>query len=272
MKLRIGLFCLLGGLCFTISAMGAGHFGWWWLSGAVVAAALVPVVRYGPKSLLAQFATIFLILVVVGLGCTMSEAVVFFPEMRAQMMAGLVGGSVVYLIAAAAMAGLAKLLKLSEGGGQEVTHRSALMAIPMILLSGVSYVVYYEIFGAITYLGFTKQYYPHAAEQVAAMGAWFFGYQLARGLLMTLAILPLIYTLRLPRWQAAIVAGLIVWIVGGAGPLLVPSAMMTGTQRFIHVIEIMTQNVSLGMTAVWLLRPKAAKVAAAASMHSVTIA
>jgi len=130
------------------------------------------------------------------------------------------------------------------------------VAIPMVLLAAFSYLVYYEIFGAITYQFFTKGYYPHAAEQVSSMGAWFFGYQIARGLVMTLAVLPLIYTLRLPRWQAALIVGLLVWVIGGAAPLVVPSEVMTTVQRYIHVGEIFTQNFMLGVTATLLLRPK----------------
>ncbi len=64
-----------------------------------------------------------------------------------------------------------------------------------------------------------------------------------------------------------LITGLLVWIVGGAGPLLVPSAMMTTTQRYIHIVEIMSQNVALGMTAAWLLRPK--MHTAQAAMHAV---
>ena len=99
MSVRMGLFCLLGGLCFTISAMGAGHFGWWYLSGVLTVAALLPVVRFGPRGMMAQGAAMFVILLLIGLVCTLSEGVVFFPEKKAQMMAGLVGGSVLYLIA-----------------------------------------------------------------------------------------------------------------------------------------------------------------------------
>jgi hypothetical protein len=76
---------------------------------------------------------------------------------------------------------------------------------------------------------------------------------------MTVAVLPLIYTLRLPRWQAALAVGLLAWIVGGGAPLLVPNGVMVTAQRYIHIVEIFTQNFSLGVTAVWLLRPKAAK-------------
>jgi hypothetical protein len=268
MNVRIALFCLLSGLCFMVSALGAGHFGWWYLSGVVTAGAIVPVVRFGPRSLIAQWGTIFLVLVMVGLVCTMSEAVVFFPEQKAEMLKGAVGGTVLYLLASAVMTLIAKALKLRDESRQEVAHRSFGMAIPMVLLAAVSYLIYYEIFGAITFTYFTKSYYPHAVEQVMAMGSSFYVYEIARGLLMALAALPVIYTLRLTRWQAAVTVGLLVWVVGGLGPLLVPNAGMVTAQRYIHVVEIFTQNFALGVTATLLLRPK--KAALPAQLHSAT--
>ena len=256
--LKIGLFCLLGGLCFTAGAAGTGHFGWWWISGVVITASLVPVFRFGPRSMLGQYGATVLALVVVGLVCTLSEGVVFYPAMKAEMMKSFGGGTLAYAVAAAVLVALARVMKLGDTAEQAIPTRSAAMTVPLFLVAGASYLVYYEIFGAITYTFFTRQYYPHAAEQVAAMGSWFLGYQVVRGLLMTLAMLPVIYTLRLPRWQAALAVGAIVWIVGGGGPLLVPNTMMVPAQRYIHIVEIMTQNVSLGMTAVWLLRTGAA--------------
>jgi len=77
-------------------------------------------------------------------------------------------------------------------------------------------------------------------------------------------VLPIIYTLRLPRWQAALAVGAIIWIVGGGAPLLVPNATMVAAQRYTHIVEIMTQNVSLGITAVFLLRARAAQLPAGA--------
>ncbi len=255
MKSRIVLYCLLGGLCFAFPALGAGHFWWWWLCGVITVASLAPVARFGPRHPLAQYGAIVLALVVVGLVCTLSEAVVFFPEMKAQVRISLVGGTVVYLVAAALLVALGKVLKLMDPHAQAVEHRRLRVAIPLVLVAGASYVVYYQIFGAITFHFFTHQYYPHAVEQATAMGVWFWGYQWARGLLMTLAVLPIIYSLRLPRWKAALAVGALVWIVGGAG-LLVPNNLMVSAQRYIHIVEIMTQNVSLGITAVFLLRPK----------------
>ena len=70
LNVRIGLYCLLGGLFFTLPAMGMGHFGWYWLSGVMTAAAFVPVARFGPRNLWGQLGAIFAVLEVVGLGCT----------------------------------------------------------------------------------------------------------------------------------------------------------------------------------------------------------
>jgi hypothetical protein len=261
MNLRIGLFCLVGGLCFTVSALGAGHFGWALLSGMVTAAALYPLVRSGPRQPLAQFGAIVLVLLVIGLFCTMSEGALFYPEMRAHLLSPILSGTAVYLLAAAVMAGLAKWLKLTDPADRPIPHRSPVKATLLVLLAAFFYLVYYEVFGGLTFQFFTKQYYPHAAEQAMALGIWFPIYQLVRGIAMTLAILPVIYTLRLPRWQAAITVGLMVWIVGGAGPLLVPNPMMVTAQRYIHIGEIFTQNFSLGVTAAWLLRPSTGKLA-----------
>ena len=258
---KMGLFCVVGGLCFTGSALGAGHFGWWWLAGVLISVALLPVVRCGPRNAWAQFGVMAAVLIVVGLLCTLSEAVLFYPETKKMLVPALAGGAAFYGIAAAALAVIARMLRLNSSSGIQAEHRPGAVAIPMVMLSGLSYVVYYLVFGAITFQFFTKQFYPHAVEQTAALGYWFWVYQFGRGLLMTLAVLPVIYSLRMPRGKAAIVVGLMIWIVGGGASLLVPSTLMVPAQRYMHIIEIMTQNVSLGMTAVWLLRPKTKNVA-----------
>jgi hypothetical protein len=259
MNWRIGLFCLLGGLCFTVSAAGSGHFGWWLLSGVLICAAIAPIVIYGPRGMGAQYSAISLFIVVVGLVCTVSEGMLFFPERRVQMSKDLWGGIVMYLLTSVVIVGVARTLKLWRGSTVVAEPRPVTTAAPMVLLGALSYVIYYFIFGAITFQFFTKKYYPHAAEQAAALGGWFWLYQFARGLLMVLAALPVIYTLRLPRWKAAVVVGLLVWVVGGLAPLLIPNAEMVPLQRFEHIVEIFTQNFSLGATATLLLRRKTAK-------------
>jgi hypothetical protein len=255
MNVRTVLYCLLGGLSLTMATAGAGHFGWWWLSGAVLSAAFVPVARFGPRGWWMQFGVTLPCLFVVGSLCTASEVAIFFPGLRWTVKQDIVGGFVMYTIVAAALASLAKLLKLTEEPGVVPAQRSAWTAGWMVLLSGFAYVVYYLIFGSITYTMFTRQYYPEGADLARSMGLLFWLIELARGVLMTLVVVPVIYTLRMRRWPAAIAVGVLLWVAGGLAPLLVPNALMGSTQRFIHIVEILTQNAALGVTAVLLLRP-----------------
>jgi hypothetical protein len=182
----------------------------------------------------------------------------FFPERRVQMSKDLSGGIVLYLLASVVMVCVARALKLWRESTIVAESRPVTTAAPMVLLGALSYVLYYLIFGAITFQFFTKKYYPQAAEQAAALGGWFWLYQFARGLLMVLAAVPVIYTLRLSRRKTAVVVGLLVWVVGGLAPLLIPNAEMVPLQRFEHIVEIFTQNFSLGFTATLLLRRKTA--------------
>ena len=123
--------------------------------------------------------------------------------------------------------------------------------------SALSYVACYLVFGSITYQFFTKKYYPGGAAIAEAMGIWFWLIELGRGLLITLAIVPAIYTLRLSRWDTAICVGLLLWIAGGLALLIVPNVLLGGGQRFIHTMEILTENFPPGVVAALLLRPKA---------------
>jgi hypothetical protein len=262
MKIRIVLYCVLGGLPMAIVAAGAGHFAWWWLSGVVLAAAFVPVALFGPRGALRQFGVIAPVLAIVSLLCTWSEAVVFFPSMRQHAGRDLAGGLLMYIIIAAAVAGLAPALKLAKPSDHTVVHRAPASAIAMIVVCGIAYTLFYLVFGAITYQFFTKAYYPGADQIARDLGLWFWLIQISRGILMTVAVLPAIYTLRLSRWQTAIAIGMIIWVAGGLAPLLVPNEFMGTTQRMIHMVEILTQNAPLGIIAGLLLRPRSGSTSA----------
>jgi hypothetical protein len=256
MKTRIALYCILGGVSLLIGALGTGGFFWWWLSGAVLAAAFVPVAVFGPRTALGLFGTIGWVLVIVSVLCTWSEALIFVPspEMQQHPFRLLLGSCVLYLIVAGVLAVLARLLNLSSEQGPVPQYHGLAATAPRVLLSGLAYVFYYLVFGAITYQFFTKGYYPEATKVVEKLGLWFWAIQVGRGVLMTLAVLPVIYTLRMSRLQTAIVAGLVIWVAGGLSPLLIPNAFMGVAQRMIHIVEIFTQNFSLGVTAALLLR------------------
>lgn len=259
MKTRVVLYCLLAGLSMTIATLGAGHFASWWLSGVVMAAAFVPVALFGPRSALSQFGVIVPVMAIVAVLCTWSEAIVYIPLARPRALRDLTGALVLYLVMAVVLAALAWALRLPKSPAStlnSVGRRGPAGAFAMVLVCGIVYVVFYLVTGGITYEFFTKKYYPDAVQIAGSFGLWLWVIQFARGVLMTLAVLPAIYTLRMPRWQSAIAIGILIWVAGGFALLLVPNAAMGPAQRFIHTIEILTQNAPLGIIAVLLLRPR----------------
>jgi hypothetical protein len=256
MNVRVILYCALGGGPLLLGALGTSHWTAWWLAGTVLALAFVPVALFGPRSVPGQFGAVAVALLIITALCTWSEALIFLPtpEIRQHPFQPLIGSCVLYLIVAAVFAVLAKLLRLNRESAWEPEHRGFVGAALMVLLCGVAYVLYYLVFGALTYEFFTKGYYPEATRTVANLGWWFWIIQFARGVLMTLATVPIIYTLRVRRWQTAVAVGAVIWIAGGLAPLLIPNPFMGPTLRLIHIAEIFTQNFPLGVTAALLLQ------------------
>lgn len=261
MKIRIALYCVLGGLPMLLGAAGGGSWTAFWFSGIVLSTAFVPVALFGPRRPLDQFDVIAPALLIITAVCTWSEALIFVaaPEFQQHRMQALIGSCVMYLIMAAFLAALAHGLGFNRETALKIDHRGVRGTAILVLFCGAAYLFYYLVFGALTYQFFTKGYYPEATKVVENLGLWFWLIQFGRGVVMTLAIVPILYTLRMPRWQAAIVAGLVVWIAGGLAPLLLPNPYMGLPQRMIHVAEIFTQNFTLGLTAGLLLLPRAAR-------------
>src|SRR5687768_2118018 len=180
-KLRVLLYCLLGGLPLTIAALGAGRFAWWWLSGILLAASFVPIALYGPRGVLRQLGVIAPVLLVVAVLCTWSEALIFLPGASRDPIRDLVGALVLYLPAAMALAVLAPALRLTRPSSLSVPRRPLAATVLMLAACGVAYAVYYLIFGAITYQFFTKGYYPEAMDVTQRLGLWLWVIQIGRG-------------------------------------------------------------------------------------------
>ena len=263
--LRIVLYCLIGGLPLALIAPTRAAVPQTLLAGILLSACFVPVALYGPKSILKQFAVVGTAVLFVTSFCTWTEAMLFMPSaFKGHPWQALIGGSIMWLLIALILAVLARVLKLPREAERQTVAPTPSRLPVMLLAAGLCYAVYYFIFGAITFQFFTYKYYPDATRLAASYGMWFWVIQTGRGVLMTLSILPVLYTLRLSRGNLAIVAGMIVWIAGGAAPLLIPNDFMTPMQRFIHVIEILTQNLSLGISAAYLLtRPASPKASSA---------
>jgi hypothetical protein len=257
MKFRVLIYCVLGGVPMLIAAMGLGSPLQTWIAGVVMAAAFVPIALFGPRGFFRQFAVIFPVLLTITCVCTWSEAYLFMPSaLGPRPLASLGGELFMYAIVGVALALLAVLLKTTRDDAQAVASRPFASRLFLVLLCGIGYAIYYFVFGTITYRYFTHSYYPEAQKIAMSLGLWFWVIQVVRGMVMTLGVLPAIHTLRMPRGQAAVAIGLLIWVAGGLAPLLLPGIGMGTAQRVIHTVEIFTQNFPLGVTAVLLLRPK----------------
>ncbi len=255
MMARMTMYLLLGGVPLGLAALGGGHALPFYLAGVLMAASLAPVALFGPRTFLGQLAVIVPILVVVNSFCLWTESLIFMPAMRATATQTLVAMLSMNLVQGATLAGLGMLLKESRGLPREPVTLYPWRALAFrVFLCALAYVVYYLVFGGLTFKYFTRPFYPDAYQQVAAVGIWFWPIQAARGLLMTLAVLPAIATLRMRRWPTAVAIGAILWVTGGLAPLLLPNPYFGNAQRVYHILEILTQNASLGITAVLLLR------------------
>jgi len=259
--LRVLLYCLIGGLCLAALTPGPVGFLWRWLAGMLFASAFVPVAVMGPRHPAAQFGVVFAAMAMVTVLCLWSEAFLFMPAADSHPVRDLLGGAAVYALFAAVLAALPYILKLTHVDGPEAKLHSTSKLGMRIGFCGVIYMAAYLVFGGIAYQFFTKQYYPDAPAAVGKLGLWFWALQFARGVLMTLGLLPTLRTLRMTRLETAVAAGLMLWLIGGAAPLVAPNPMMGPAQRLIHTVEILTQNFTLGFAAAMLLRPKSRPLA-----------
>lgn len=255
---------MLAALVMLMAGAGAGHPGWWYVSGIVSAAVFLPYLLYSSMKGIRRFLAVWWAYTTVSVICLWSEAVIFVHATREERIKNLIGAFVLYSLLGITIAVLARILKLHvEPAGEKNRSRTATQNLVLrVLGSGVAYAIYYYVFGAIAFFFFTKPYYsgtgPLAGAQEAArsLGWWLPLIQIGRGVLMTLGVLPIILSLRLKRATAALYVGLLLWVIGGLAPLIPPNGIMPAELRVMHILEILTQNFPLGVTAVLLLYPR----------------
>lgn len=265
---RALLYCLLSGLAFSVartqSLVPSRGLAWLWLEGFLFSAAFFPVARWGPQARLKLFAVVWLVLAIVGGICLHSETLIFTTFTLAEVLAFLRGDLLAFAAFAAALALLAGPLRIAAPATTALPARARWPSVVgRVGVSGLGYLVLYFIFGGIFYTFFTRPYYEdpslplQAGEQTLAhLGPWFPVIQLGRGILMAAAALPVVFTLRLGRGIMAVTLGIILWVVGGLGPLLVSGELLPLKLRLYHMVEILFQLGGLGLITGWLLRPR----------------
>ncbi len=122
------------------------------------------------------------------------------------------------------------------------------------IVSSLSYVVFYFIFGAVNFALVTKPYYEtHVGSLVIPAPQVVLMVESIRAPLIILSMLPLVLTLRTTRWRLAIMCGIILFVVGGVVPLLLRVNMLPLFLLVASAWEIFFQNLLTGVVVAVLL-------------------
>lgn len=155
--------------------------------------------------------------------------------------------------------------KLSDENTQAPSERlqerpwwSWLWRIP---LTGILYVVIFIFAGSVVFRPLAYALDPVTAE--AYLGSFavdnpnaILGFQFLRGMLWAVLTIPIIASMRRPRWSIGLAISLIYAVVM-ALPNLVPNEALTAGLRLAHTIEVFVGNFLFGWVVVWLLaRPE----------------
>jgi hypothetical protein len=263
---RILAYCLVCGALFSLVGFRNGLAGmaWWGLGGAVLAAALVPVVRWSGVKGWKLFGIVWPPLILIGSLLTWVEGVIFVTATRHQWVTNLIGSLVLSTLLALVASFLAAPFQLPQSLRQPPPARFGLARILIgVVAGGFVYLALYFLFGSIFYQLFTRPYYEspllplrEGTKVVGRLGVWFPLIEVGRGALMSLSLAPLAANFRRSRLMLAVTLGSVTWIVGGLAPLLLPNEFMPPRLRVYHIFEIFFQNAGLGLALGYLLRPR----------------
>ncbi len=119
-----------------------------------------------------------------------------------------------------------------------------------IVLGATLFPLLYFLAGA-TILPFVRVFYADLIPPIHELMLW----QWLRGLVFTLASLPLILCFRGGVRQAALVLATVFPLLGGIAPLLLPNPLLPAEVRLVHAVEIAASYIAYGALLAYLLYP-----------------
>ncbi len=121
------------------------------------------------------------------------------------------------------------------------------------VLVAAIYVVCYFVAGMFVF-PFVRDFYMARALPSGGLVAavQFF----VRGPLFAVAIAMLVWQMPTSRAQHAVAGSLLMCVIGGLAPLLVPNPLMPDAIRYAHMVEVVCSNLVFGGLAGWLLSPR----------------
>jgi len=164
------------------------------------------------------------------------------------------------LAAGAIVAGVSRLWPFPHAPTSLPPHtatpsRSHALTIPWLTLlgCGASYLALYIAAGLVIAWPLVQQHYQQWPMPNPAL---VFPMQIVRGAAFGLTLLLLVRQTATDRLMAGMIGGLLLSVLGGVAPLLVPNAYMPDLVRLAHLAEIVVSNFAFGLLAAWWLRPE----------------
>ena len=122
------------------------------------------------------------------------------------------------------------------------------------VLSALSYVVFYFIFGAINFAFVTRPYYQTHTGGLTVPPLWaVLIAEPIRGVLIVMSALPFLLALRAGKRRLVLLTGLILFSIGGLVPLTMQASTLPFFLLAASAVEILFQNFSTGAVAALLL-------------------
>ncbi len=122
------------------------------------------------------------------------------------------------------------------------------------VVSATSYIVFYYLFGAISYLLITGPYYrAHQGGLVVPAPAVILQAELIRAPLIVLSVVPFLLTLRGTGRRLGLLTGIVLFTVGGLAPLLMDVGILPLPLLVASAVEIFFQNFCTGLVTARLL-------------------
>ncbi len=250
-----GMLLSLLGTSMGNSSQGTGLLPWLFASGVVIGLVLGPIASQVAATR-DQHVVIWTCVVFFNIISVVIEGAFFAPEQIGGNIPALV---VQQLIAAILMAIIITSWFARSSNSAAPPHRAWYDWAWRFVLSALSYLLFYFIFGAINYALVTQPYYAsHAGGLAVPPPDTVFKAEILRGALITLSVLPFLLALDKPRRERALLTGLILFVVGGIVPLLYQVNNLPAFLLVASAVEIFFQNMSTGIVAALLLgRPVA---------------
>ena len=263
---------LLDGLGSAAYEVKLADYGWTLVAGILMALFLGPLAGRMPASR-GRHVLVWACVIFFNMGSVAIEGAYFVSELvYIPIPTLLVQQAIAALVAALLIALIFPARGASTDLGRILHQRPWIAWVWRFIASGLAYMLFYYVFGAINYQLVTEPYYTaHAGGLFVPSADKVLLAELIRAPLIILSITLFILSMRVDKRWLAIVSGLMLFWIGGIAPLVLQMNNLPLPLLVASAVEILCQNFLAGVVAVWLLWTPAPDPAGASTRPEIAL-